>query len=346
MAESRSCNPLCAALPPFQWKICNRTLKILGSRQIFFLGEGSGFATAWQFVQVLCQAPSAAVHVSLVAMLREDRAGALNWVGLAGSLAMLSSVVIAHRYHLVTSVDVMRLLFRHQRLLQNRFGLMPSWGMAPADIVDRVRSLQNQARQFYDIGLFSEPSFSGDQDSCPATPPRKKRAYIADASCVSPRTAAMWLDAGPPSPFHVRDSPSTLCMKSFLLACEKNIFLFAWSMYFVTLILHVLQAGGITRRTQPCVSLLAWAQRFPNAWMLSKFLIRRTQVLFLVYFWASKTSAVETAQLQEELAPVSAAAAPASSSSSSWDVHSLRPAALRSAAASSSSAALQIAAED
>ena len=107
----------------------------------FFFGGGSGVAAAWQFVQVLCQAPSAAVHVSLVTMLREDRAGALNWVGLAGSLAMLSSVVIAHRDHLVTSVDVMRLLFRHQRLLQNRFGLMPSWGMAPADIVGRVRSL-------------------------------------------------------------------------------------------------------------------------------------------------------------------------------------------------------------
>ena len=96
----------------------------------FFVWGGSGFATAWQFVQVLCQAPSAAVHVSLVAMLREDRAGALNWVGLARSLAMLSSAVIAHLYHLVTSVDIMRLLFRHQRLLQNRFGLMLSWGMA------------------------------------------------------------------------------------------------------------------------------------------------------------------------------------------------------------------------
>ena len=34
----------------------------------FFVWGGSGFATAWQFVQVLCQAPSAAVHVSLVAM--------------------------------------------------------------------------------------------------------------------------------------------------------------------------------------------------------------------------------------------------------------------------------------
>ena len=57
----------------------DRTLKILGSRQIFLFGGGSGFATAWQFVQVLCQAPSAAVHVSLVAMLREDRAG--GWPG-------------------------------------------------------------------------------------------------------------------------------------------------------------------------------------------------------------------------------------------------------------------------
>ena len=87
----------------------------------------------------------------------------------------------------MTSVDIMRLLFRHQRLLQNRFGLMLSWGMAPADIVDRVRSLQNQARKLYDTGLFSEPSFSGDQDSCPATPPRKKRA------CIEPTPADVFV---------------------------------------------------------------------------------------------------------------------------------------------------------
>ena len=96
--------------------------------------------------QMLCLQRSPAADVVLIAMLGEDRAGALGWLELARCAGLLAGAVSRRRRYMMCCARTMDLANRHRQTIEARYGPLSEWPAVPADFAAQTEALVHAAR--------------------------------------------------------------------------------------------------------------------------------------------------------------------------------------------------------
>ena len=145
-----------------------------------------------------------AEYAVLHAIFSDTRAGGLPWLRLLERRLDIGAALARVLRAGLVSVLAWEFSFRAQRRLDTSFGTLSSWGPCPsvAEMVADFQVLRQTVLSRQNV----RPRFRT---------PSPRRSAVQSCSPLTPRTAAAFLDQGPRSPMHIRDSPYSQRAKSF-----------------------------------------------------------------------------------------------------------------------------------
>ena len=146
-----------------------------------------------------------AEYTQLCTIFSDTRAGRLPWLRLLERRLDTGAALARLLGAGLVSVLAWEFCFRAQRRLDASFGNLSSWGPRPsvAEMVAEFRVLRQTVLSRQNVRPRSRT-------------PSPSKSTVQSRSPLTPRTASAFLDQGPPSPMHIRDSPYSQRAKSFI----------------------------------------------------------------------------------------------------------------------------------